>query len=99
MALTIRWTERASRQFDDIKAWIGETQGDDRLSGFVKQVFKIVDLLSEFPEMGMLEEKQKGIRGFLVSRHHRLFYRLLSNELIIIAVYDQRMDHRSRKPF
>ena len=96
MALEVVWTERASLQFDQIKAWVHDPEKEEVLSSFVNHVFNILDLLSVFPEMGMVEDKQKGIRGFLVSRHHRLFYRLTSKQLIILAIFDQRMDQRKK---
>lgn len=83
MAKKIIWTKRASSKFNAIIEYLEKDWGNAVTINFVQKSFEIIELLSERPFIGTLENTAKGIRGFLITKHNRLFYRVTANELII----------------
>ena len=66
-------------------------------ANFVKKTHDIIDLISDHPEIGTLENPQKEIRGFRISKHNRLFYRISHEELILLNFFDNRKRPSKRK--
>ena len=96
MAKEIIWTKRAYSKFNKIIEYIEEEWGEAVTTNFVQKSFDIIELLSERPFLGTLEDSSKGIRGFLITKHNRLFYRIAKNELILLNFFDNR-SNRKRK--
>jgi len=90
MARKIIWTKRASQKLNKVVAYLENEWGDKVTREFVIQTFAIVEIISDQPEIGTLENKEKNIRGFLLSKHNRLFYRITPDELIILNIFDTR---------
>ena len=90
MAKEIVWTKRAHSKFNKIIDYIEEEWGEAVTMNFVQKSFDIIELLSERPFLGTLEDSSTGIRGFLITKHNRLFYRFTKNELIILNFFDNR---------
>ena len=64
MALDLEWSKNADQKFDEILKYLNENWGQKVTKVFVKKVYNFLDILVEFPEIGTLEHKVKGIRGF-----------------------------------
>jgi plasmid stabilization system protein ParE len=76
MAKKIIWTKRANKRFDKIIDYLQEEWGERVTENFVVRSYDVIELLSEYPNMGTLENSKKSIRGFLITKHNRLFYRV-----------------------
>ncbi|MCW5912865.1 MAG: type II toxin-antitoxin system RelE/ParE family toxin [Cyclobacteriaceae bacterium] len=98
MAKKIIWTKRANHKFNTIIQYLEEEWGEQVTRNFVKRVYSILDLISDQPDIGTLEHPEKRIRGFLLTRHNRLFYRVTENEIILLNFFDTRSGPR-RKAF
>jgi len=66
MALEIHWTTQADRKFDKIIEFLLKEWNQRVTESFVKKVYDTIDILAEFPEIGTIEYKEKGIRGFTI---------------------------------
>lgn len=66
------------------------------VKSFVIQTYDIIELLSEQPALGSVEKLNENIRGFLITKHNRVFYRLTENELIILNFFDTRSNKRDK---
>jgi len=90
MALEIHWTRQADRKFDKIIEYL-LNEWNQRVTGsFVKKVYDTIDTLAEFPEIGTIEHKEKGIRGFTIVKQINIFYKVSDNKLIILNFFDNR---------
>jgi plasmid stabilization system protein ParE len=98
MAKKIVWTKRANTNFNNVVTYLEKEWGDLVTKQFVRQTVEIIEVISDQPEIGTVENKEKNIRGFLISKHNRIFYRISKNELIILNVFDTRSGP-SRKKF
>jgi plasmid stabilization system protein ParE len=92
MALRIFWTNRASKNFDIIIEYLEVEWGDQVTKRFIKAVNDFLELLVEFPELGSIENKEKGIRGFTLIKQINIFYRITSDKIIILGLFDNRQN-------
>ena len=76
MALEIYWSKRADKNFDKIIDYLLNEWGENVSRAFVKKVYDFLDILAEFPEIGTIENKEKGIRGFTIVKQVNVFYRI-----------------------
>ena len=90
MALKIFWSKRADERFDSIIAYLQQQWGDHTASLFVKKVYEFLDILSEFPEIGTIENRDLNIRGFVIVKQITIFYQIKDTQIIILNFYDNR---------
>ena len=97
MALKIVWSERATLRFDHIVSFLVSEWGEKSAKDFIIKVFDFLDTLSEFPEIGSLENKEKNIRGFTLFKQVNLFYRIKGDKIILILFFDNRRNPKKKK--
>ena len=97
MALEVYWAKRADRKFDQIINFLIKEWGENVARAFVKKVYDFLDILSEFPEIGTIENTEKGIRGFTVVKQVDLFYRIKGNKIILLTFFDNRQNPKKKR--
>lgn len=63
---------------------------------FVIRVNHFISLLKDNPEIGNIEVEEKGIRGYIISRHTVVFYRLKNDTIILLKFFDSRQNPDKR---
>jgi len=76
MVKIIVWNRRASDSFNGIITYLQSEWGDKVTRDFIKRTYHILDLLAANPEMSSIEHHEKQIRGFVITKHNTLFYRV-----------------------
>jgi len=97
MALKIVWSKRASLKFDQIITYLIEEWSEKSAKQFIVKVFDFLEILSEFPEIGSIENKEKNIRGFTITKQVNLYYRINSDKIILIMFFDNRQSPKRKK--
>ena len=97
MALIIQWSKKADKSFDKILAYLLLEWGESLSRSFTKKVFDFLDILSEFPELGTIENPEKGIRGFLIVKQIVVFYKITEKEIILLDFFDTRQHPEKKK--
>jgi len=97
MALKIYWTKSAKKKFDQILEYLLEEWGENLAKAFTRKVYDFLDILSEFPEIGTIENKEKEIRGFTIIKQVNLFYRISGDKIILLSFFDNRQHPRKKK--
>ena len=97
MAKKIVWTKRANARFNQIIEFLEIEWGETVTSSFVKKTYGIIDLLSTQPSLGSIEKRDLNIRGFLITKHNRLFYRETRDSIIILNLFDTRSGSRRKR--
>jgi plasmid stabilization system protein ParE len=97
MAKEIIWTTRANIRFNSIIEYLETEWGEKVTENFVVRTYAIIDLLSIYPEIGSVEHSEKMIRGFAITKHNRLFYRVTKKEIIILNFFDNRRNIKRKK--
>ena len=65
---------------------------------FLTKIDRRIELLTRQPYVGALSTKVKNIRGLLITRHSRLYYKIKDDKVTILNMYDTRM-HPKKKPY
>lgn len=97
MALEIYWTKRAEEKFDKLLQYLIEEWGESVAKAFTKKVYDFLDILSEFPEIGTIEHKEKRIRGFTIVKQVSLFYIIRGNRIVLLSFFDNRQSPKKKK--
>jgi len=74
-----------------------EEWGERATKNFVPKVFHFLDLLSEYPGLGSIENRQKGIRGFTIVKQINLFYTVKEDQIILLNFFDNRQNSEKKK--
>jgi len=98
MALKIVWSKRAYQKFDQITSYIQAKWGEKPTREFISKVFDFLEILSEYPELGSLENKENNIRGFTIVRQVTIFYRISGDRIVIVLFFDNKQSP-TRKRF
>lgn len=86
----IVWTKRALQRYQEITEYLQTNWGEQVTREFVQRTYRVIDLIRDYPEMGTMENKSRHIRGFLVTKHNRLFYRGTETQVILLNFFDTR---------
>ena len=97
MALTIVWSRRATLKFDQIISYLIAEWGEKSAKEFFIKVFEFLETLSEFPEIGSIENKEKNIRGFTIVKQVNIFYRITNDKILILLFFDNRQNPKKKK--
>jgi len=97
MALNIFWSKHADKSFDSIITWLQSNWGEHSVSLFVKKVYEFLEMISEFPEIGSLENTDLNIRGFVIVKQITIFYQVRNEMIIILNFYDNRQRPKSKR--
>ena len=97
MALTIVWSRRATLKFDQIISYLVAEWGEQSAKDFVLKVFEFLQILSEFPEIGSLENKGKNIRGFTIVKQVTMFYKVNNDKIFILLFFNNRQNPKKKK--
>ena len=97
MALEIIWSKRAEAKFDQILIYLLDEWGEKVTRAFVKKVYDFFEILSEFPEIGSVENKEKNIRGFTIIKQVNIFYKIKGNKIIILLFFDNRQNPKKKR--
>ncbi len=98
MDYQIEWTPTADREFYELVSFIADTWSDRIVSEFVDKAYKTINLLSTFPELGIQEPNEEGIRLLFIRKYTKIYYRIEGDRILILNVFDTRRDPDS-KPF
>jgi plasmid stabilization system protein ParE len=96
MVKTIIWHRKANNEFNAIINYLQLNWNDNVTKSFVERAYQIIEILKEHPEMGTIENYDKQIRGFVITKHNTLYYRIEGDELILLSFFDNRQNPKKR---
>jgi len=94
--MRISLTKRAEKNYRSIKDYITKEWGERVAEAFEQKTVDFLDILEDFPEMGVVDVIEKQIRGFQLTKQTRVFYRIKGERIIILTFFDVRQDPRKR---
>ena len=96
MYFEVSFTPKAEQDFEVILNYIDRDFGDRATINFRKLLLDIISLLEQFHEIGSIEVNHKNIRGFVIHRRLKVFYRIKNNKVIVLRLFDTRQ-HPNKK--
>ena len=94
--MRVEWTERAFSDLEAAYSYIDE-RNPSEAHRFFRGMFAAVKELESFLEMGPLvfDVEPAGFYRQLVRGHHRVFFRIEGEVVLIVRVWDSRRDPRT----
>ncbi|HRX12891.1 MAG TPA: type II toxin-antitoxin system RelE/ParE family toxin [Draconibacterium sp.] len=97
MALTLYWSTRADKKFDEIIEYLLQEWDETVTKAFVKKVYDFLDILVEFPEIGSIEHVERNIRGFVIVKQLTVFYKIENEKIVLLNFFDNRQNPKRKK--
>ncbi len=94
MALKIVLNKRADRKIDKTLEYLNSEWSGKIAGEFIENLFNTIELLSSFPESGIVVDKEKKIRGFLLTKQIKIYYRAEKDKLIVLNLIDTRQEQK-----
>ncbi len=95
--MKISFSKRAVKNYSSILEYLSNEWGERVAGAFNQRTNDFLDLLERFPEIGSVEMIEKQIRGFQLTKHTRLFYRIKGENIILLAFFNVRQ-HPNKRP-
>lgn len=73
MARKIIWTKRASSKFNKIIDYLEQEWGSSVTQNFVRKSYDIIELISDQPDLGTVENQGRKIWGILTDKAQSTF--------------------------
>lgn len=89
-------TKRAEKDQQLIKDLLTIKWGIKSASDFEQKNLRFLELISNFPEIGIMEVGEKQIRSFLITRQTRVYYRIKENKIVLLTFFDTRKNPKKR---
>jgi len=96
MALEIRWTTKADIKLDHLIIYLESEWGDSVVKAFMKKLYDLLEILSEFPEIGTIQYPEKNIRGFTLTKQINVFYKIESDYIVLLDLFDNRSNPKKK---
>lgn len=91
--MTIKWTNKAEKSFDQIITYLTNEWSQKSAFKFIDSVNQFIEILKKHPEIGKPERIKKDLRSFVLSRHVIIFYRIKNDNLIVLLnFFNSRQD-------
>jgi len=90
MAKKVVWTKRADTKFIKFLEYLNEVWGQKVTEAFIQRTYDFLDILSDFPEIGAIQNSSRNIRGFTLTKQIAIFYRIDNQNIILLNFFDNR---------
>jgi len=97
MALNIHWTTKADIKLDHLIIYLENEWGERVVKAFMRKLYDFLEIVSEFPDIGTLEYPKRNIRGFVLTKHVTVFYKVDEDKIILLDLFDNRSNPKRRK--
>jgi plasmid stabilization system protein ParE len=64
---------------------------------FLQKLDKRLATLKMQPYIGSPSQSIKDVRGILITKHNKLFYKVTKNTIIVLTMYDTRIDPKKNR--
>ena len=92
MAYQIIVKKRFTNKVQKVLAYLEKEWSHKVATEFLLKIDRRIKLLTKQPHVGAPSSKVKNIRGLLITRHNSMYYKIKNDKVIIINMYDTRMN-------
>lgn len=92
MAYQIIVKKRFTNKVQKVLAYLEKEWSHQVAADFLIKIDRRIELLIKQPFVGMLSSRVKNVRGLLITRHNKLYYTVKDDKVIILNMYDTRMN-------
>ena len=92
MAYEIIVKKRFTNKIQKVLTYLEKKWSHKVAADFLLKIDQRFDLLTKQPYVGASSKKVNDIRGLLITRHNRMYYKIKDNKVIVLNMYDTRMN-------
>ncbi len=92
MALQVVWTNNALEDYRRVIDYLLTVWTLKVASDFITIPEERIDTLRTFPNVGIASVKYPLIRSIVITKHNKLYYRILTDRIEILNIFDTRQD-------
>lgn len=92
MAYQIVIKKQFSENLEKVLLYLERNWSYKIAADFLIIVNRRLEQLSRHPQFGAISLKVKDVRGVLVTRHNKLYYKIKHNQVIILIMFDTRIN-------
>ena len=92
MALEIEWTANALEDYRQVVDYLLKDWSIKVAIDFIDNLEKRIHNLSSFPNIGIASIKNSSIRSIVITKHNKLYYRVLPDKIEILDIFDTRQN-------
>ena len=94
MAYQIIIKKRFANKVLKVLSYLEKEWSDKVAEEFLIKIDRRLLLLKKQPFAGSLSSKVENVRGVLITRHNRMYYKIKSKTVIILNMYDTRINQK-----
>ena len=95
MAYQIIVKKRFANKVQKVLAYLEKEWSHKAAVSFLLKIDRRIELLTKQPWVGALSVKIKDVRGLLITRHNRLYYKIKDDKVTILNMYDTRINPKN----
>lgn len=92
MAYRIIFKKRFTNKVQKVLTYLEKECSDKVAAQFLLKIDRKLEMLKKQPGIGRPSQKVPGVRGLLITRHNKMFYKIAGNQVTILNMYDTRMN-------
>jgi plasmid stabilization system protein ParE len=97
MAYQIIVKKRFTNKVQKVLSYLEKEWSHKVAAEFLSKIDRRIELISRHPEIGRPSEKIENVRGLLITRHNRMYYTIKGDKIIILNMYDTRMNPENKR--
>jgi len=92
MAYKVVYKKRFYNKLSALLNYLETHWNEDVAKQFLQKLDKRMATLKMQPYIGSSSQAVKGVRGILITKHNKLFYKIAKDTIIILNMYDTRIN-------
>ena len=92
MACQVIIKKRFTNKVQKVLDWLNKEWSAKVAAEFLEKIDYRIDVLAKQPFAGAPSSKVKDIRGLLITRHNKIYYKIKGDKVIILNMYDTRIN-------
>ena len=97
MAYQIILKKRFTNKLVKLLAYLEKEWSHKFAASFLQKIDLRIHQLSGQPLTGISSERIEGVRSVFITRHNRLYYKVKGKKVIVLNMYDTRMNPKKKK--
>jgi plasmid stabilization system protein ParE len=94
--LKVKWTKRAIKHLELVHQYLELNWTENVSNSFIDILSEKIKLVSKYPEISVVFDSDKNIFALLITKHNTLYYKYNTNQIVILAIFDNRMNPNSK---
>jgi plasmid stabilization system protein ParE len=98
MAYQIIFKKRFTNKVQKVLSYLENEWSLNVAAEFIKKIDYRIEVLTKQHYIGLSSTRIKDVRGLLITRHNKMYYKIKDDNVIILNMYDTRMNPK-RNPY